>query len=81
MGAGYQAKIESLWQGYESKKAEEAALLAKSEAILAGLVGAAKPGAAGAASCRCCYAHVERLCGGQRVAQRWPAVFGGAASL
>ncbi len=39
MGVGYQAKIDSLWQGYESKKAEEAALLAKSEAILANLVG------------------------------------------
>lgn len=38
MGVGYQAKIDALWQGYESKKAEEAALLAKSEAILAGLV-------------------------------------------
>ncbi|PRW55980.1 hypothetical protein C2E21_5123 [Chlorella sorokiniana] len=37
MGVGYQAKIDSLWQGYESKKAEEAALLAKSEAILANL--------------------------------------------
>lgn len=38
MGVGYQAKIDALWQGYESKKVEEAALLAKSEAILAGLV-------------------------------------------
>lgn len=43
VGVGYQAKIESLWQGYESKKEQEAALLAKSEAILAGLVGDRQP--------------------------------------
>lgn len=37
IGAGYEAKIKSLWQAAETKKAEEAALLAKSEQILASL--------------------------------------------
>ena len=39
MGADYQSKIETLWASYESKKAEEAALLAKSNRILQNLVG------------------------------------------
>jgi hypothetical protein len=38
VGADYQSKIETLWASYESKKAEEAALLAKSNKILQNLV-------------------------------------------
>ena len=38
VGEGYQAKIESLWASYGAKKAQEAALLEKSQRILASLV-------------------------------------------
>lgn len=37
VGADYQSKIETLWASYESKKAEEAVLLAKSNKILQNL--------------------------------------------
>ena len=38
VGADYQAKVEALWASYESKKAEEAELLARSDRILQSLV-------------------------------------------
>ena len=48
VGADYEKKIENLWSAYETKKAEEAELLAKSERILQNLVSFPL------VCCRCC---------------------------
>lgn len=53
MGVNYQSKIESLWQSYETKKAREAELLAKSERILQSLVRAVEGVRHGGRGCCC----------------------------